>query len=93
MAAAVYGLMAAALFLVMRQPPLELARTVARVPRVLEFQILPFATLWKIARGGPLSVGDPAPDFDLERQDHSGRVRLSGFRGVRPVVLVFGSYT
>ena len=38
-------------------------------------------------------VGDLAPDFEL--QDPSGRVavRLSDFRGKRPVALVFGSYT
>jgi len=43
------------------------------------------------------SVGDPAPDFTLERLSESGEatgegVRLSGLRG-RPVALVFGSYT
>ena len=38
-------------------------------------------------------VGDLAPDFSL--QDPSGEVtvRLSDFRGVKPVALVFGSYT
>ncbi len=38
-------------------------------------------------------VGDLAPDFEL--QDPSGQtaVRLSDFRGQRPVALVFGSYT
>jgi hypothetical protein len=38
-------------------------------------------------------VGELAPDFEL--QDPSGRsaVRLADFRGVRPVALVFGSYT
>jgi hypothetical protein len=38
-------------------------------------------------------VGDLAPDFSL--QDPSGEVavRLSDFRGKRPVALVFGSYT
>lgn len=38
-------------------------------------------------------VGELAPDFDLECHDGSGSVRLSSFRGVRPVVLVFGSLT
>ena len=38
-------------------------------------------------------VGDLAPDFEL--QDPSGEtvVRLSDFRGKRPVALIFGSYT
>ena len=41
--------------------------------------------------GGP-NVGAPAPDFKLKRSD-GGEVRLSSFKGKRPVVLVFGSYT
>ncbi|MBI1357856.1 MAG: redoxin domain-containing protein [Acidobacteria bacterium] len=55
--------------------------------------ILPFRPLWKAARAGDLSVGDAAPDFELPKYDKSGMVRLSDFRGSRPVVLVFGSYT
>ncbi len=39
-----------------------------------------------------LRVGDPAPNFKLKRRE-GGEVRLAGFRGQRPVVLVFGSYT
>ena len=54
---------------------------------------MPFEPLWMKARGGDLGVGDMAPDFDLETTDHSERVRPSQFRGDRPVVLVFGSYT
>ena len=38
-------------------------------------------------------VGDPSPDFELERYDGRGTVRLSSFRGVRPVVLILGSLT
>ena len=40
-----------------------------------------------------LKVGDTAPDFTLPLLDHSGQVTLSSFRGTKPVVLVFGSYT
>jgi peroxiredoxin len=40
-----------------------------------------------------LAPGDPAFDFDLPRLDGSGRLRLSGFAGERPVCLIFGSYT
>lgn len=54
---------------------------------------LPFETLWTRARGGNVQVGDTAPDFALPTLDHSATVRLSSFRGARPVVLVFGSYT
>jgi hypothetical protein len=38
-------------------------------------------------------VGDLAPDFELQDPDGVTRVRLSDFRGKRPVALVFGSYT
>lgn len=39
------------------------------------------------------NAGEPAPDFELDRHDGSGKVRLSSFRGDRPVVLIFGSIT
>lgn len=38
-------------------------------------------------------VGDEAPDFELERRGGGGTLRLSTFRGSRPVVLIFGSLT
>lgn len=38
-------------------------------------------------------MGDVAPDFKLKTLDGSREVQLSSFRGKRPVVLVFGSYT
>jgi len=38
-------------------------------------------------------VGEPRPDFELERHDGGGYVRLSSYQGDRPVVLVFGSLT
>jgi len=53
----------------------------------------PFPPLWAKARAGALRPGDAAPVFDLERQDHQGRFRLAEFRGEKPVVLIFGSYT
>ncbi len=40
-----------------------------------------------------LAPGDPAFPFDLPLLDGAGRVRLVEFAGVRPVALVFGSYT
>ncbi len=40
-----------------------------------------------------LFVGDAAPDFALRPLDGGRTVRLSQFKGDRPVVLVFGSYT
>jgi hypothetical protein len=38
-------------------------------------------------------VGALAPDFELPLRDRDERVRLSAFRGQRPVALIFGSYT
>ena len=37
--------------------------------------------------------GDVAPDFRLKMLNGRRRVRLSQFRGKKPVVLIFGSYT
>jgi hypothetical protein len=37
--------------------------------------------------------GDVAPDFTLKTADGKGEVALASFRGKRPVVLIFGSYT
>ena len=38
-------------------------------------------------------AGDLAPDFTLASVDGTETVTLAQFRGVKPVVLVFGSYT
>ena len=38
-------------------------------------------------------AGDVPPDFNLKRMGSEERVRLSGFKGHRPVALIFGSYT
>ena len=45
-----------------------------------------------------LQQGDPAFDFNLPTLDAThgltdAKVQLSGFRGKRPVALIFGSYT
>ncbi|GAB4149047.1 MAG: hypothetical protein Fur0037_17380 [Planctomycetota bacterium] len=40
------------------------------------------------------AVGDPAPDFELPMLGMMDqKVKLSSFRGKRPVALIFGSYT
>ena len=38
-------------------------------------------------------VGDMAPDFKLKTMDGKRTVWLRQFRGKRPVILIFGSYT
>jgi hypothetical protein len=40
-----------------------------------------------------LEVGDAAPDFTLPLVAAEGTVTLASFRGERPVVLIFASYT
>jgi hypothetical protein len=76
----------------MSQPPETFGRIMARTP-VPFMIVLPFETLWRRARAGDLRPGDLAPDFELPTLDRRQTVRLSSFRGSRPVVLVFGSYT
>ncbi len=76
----------------MRQPPMQFAGVMAHVGPV-PFLLFPFESMWKQARRGKLQPGDAAPDFDLPLLGGSEQVQLSSFRGERPVVLIFGSYT
>jgi hypothetical protein len=87
-----YGLGVAGLAVAMRQPPERFGRIMARVPKFV-MPLLPFERVWMQARAGRLRPGDAAPEFALSTLDGGRRVRLADFRGVRPVVLVFGSYT
>lgn len=80
------------IYAIMRRPPEQFARRVAKVPGPA-FLVLPFETLWTSARSGSLKPGDEAPDFDLQTVDKTARVKLADFRGKQPVVLIFGSYT
>jgi hypothetical protein len=85
-------MLVAGLAISMRQPPEKFGGVMAKMPPIA-FAVLPFRSLWMKARAGSLTVGEPAPDFSLQSLDHSSSMRLSSFRGQRPVVLVFGSYT
>jgi hypothetical protein len=76
----------------MTSPPEQFGAFMAKLPTPFYF-VLPFETMWSRARAGAVKVGDAAPEFDLQSVDKSASVRLSSFRGVKPVVLVFGSYT
>jgi hypothetical protein len=76
----------------MGSPPAQFAAFMARLPDFV-FLFAPFETMWNRARNGGLKPGDQAPDFRLETLDRKLEVSLSSFRGVRPVVLIFGSYT
>ena len=88
----VYLSLSAVFYWAMRHPPDFFGRVMARTPSPL-MMVLPFETLWTHARAGVLHRGDSAPDFSLPTLDHKNTVRLSSFRGSKPVVLVFGSYT
>src|SRR5262245_47906729 len=87
-----YVLFLVGIFFVMRQPPDRFGQVMKRMP-MAAFMVVPFQPMWKVARAGQISVGDPAPDFNLRTADRKSRVNLSSFRGQKPVVLVFGSYT
>ena len=87
-----YGALTAGLYAAMLQPPDTFGQIMARMPGPA-FLLLPFEPLWIRARAGSLRLGDVAPDFALESSDRKLRVHLSSFRGKKPVVLVFGSYT
>jgi hypothetical protein len=76
----------------MRGTPEQFGAFMAKMPMPAYF-VLPFETMWSRARAGTVNPGDAAPDFELSTVDKSASVRLSSFRGSKPVVLVFGSYT
>jgi hypothetical protein len=84
---------AAAVLSAMMAPPERFGQFMKHVPAVLVWGALPAPRMWLWARRGAVSPGELAPDFTLRRQGQSGRVTLSTYRGQRPVVLVFGSYT
>ena len=76
----------------MGQTPERFGRFMSHMP-IVAFIVLPFETLWNVQRRGVLHMGDAAPDFSLATVDKTAQVQLASFRGKRPVVLVFGSYT
>lgn len=91
--AAAYLAFAGSVAVVMHQPPSTVGSVMKFLPMPLVWGILPGPRMWVWARQGDLARGDMAPDFTLARHDGTGHVTLSSFRGDRPVVLVFGSYT
>ena len=87
-----WAVLCAGFYWAMCQPPDVFGNVVKHTPFPL-LMLLPFETMWNSARGGTIHTGDTAPDFRLPTLDHKQTVALSDFRGNRPVVLVFGSYT
>jgi hypothetical protein len=86
-----YLVLSAGLVAVMHRPIL-FGEVMRHVPDPLML-VVPFKQLWFLARAGRLKVGDPAPGFDLPAADKQASVSLASFRGQKPVVLIFGSYT
>jgi len=91
--AVIYVAFGAAVLTAMMQTPERFGRVMRHAPAPLVWGTLPAERMWLWARRGTLARGMMAPDFTLEKQDRSGRVTLSNFRGHKPVVLVFGSYS
>ena len=89
--ALVYTAICGGFFHVMRKPVL-FSSVMRHVPDATT-AVFPFKPLWYAARWGSLCVGDPAPGFVLVTADRQSSVSLALFRGQKPVVLVFGSYT
>ncbi len=88
----VYVILASGLFVAMLKPPAVFGHIMSKLP-VVSYVLFPFEPMWLVARRGDLKVGDMAPDFALKTADRSAEVRLSSFRGQKPVVLIFGSHT
>ncbi len=87
-----YSSLFAGFYTAMCQRPGVFSAIMSKTPGLV-FLLFPFKSMWLSAREGNLNVGDEAPDFSLETYDKKSRVQLSDFRGKKPVVLVFGSYT
>ena len=67
--------------------------TIAKIQIFSAFFFMAVLVLAGSARADSLKVGDEAPGFALETWERDATVTLGSFRGERPVVLIFGSYT
>ena len=91
---AVWVVLCGTVAVAMNQTPERFGAFMKRMPAPVVWGGLPAKAMWLWARRGDLVEGDAAPDFNLRTtQDRTRRVALSSYRGDRPVVLVFGSYT
>ncbi|GAC1416777.1 MAG: hypothetical protein NVSMB57_12050 [Actinomycetota bacterium] len=75
----------------MSQPPNPDAMTPSDSP--LRYEDVETSPLYRDLQTAKLSTGDRAYDFELPLLQGGGAVRLSEHSGVRPVALIFGSYT
>jgi hypothetical protein len=92
-----YVCLAAVVWVIVSLPPARFARIMAKLPTSEKpgplFMLIPIGPLMMLARAGHLKPGDMAPDFHLRMLHSDQRVQLASFRGQKPVVLIFGSYT
>jgi len=89
---AVFYLALSAALVAVMQRPILFGEVMRHVPDPL-MMVVPFKQLWFLARAGRLKVGDPAPTFNLPAADRQSSISLATYRGQKPVVLIFGSYT
>ena|SRR3989442_13667009 len=93
----VYLAIAAVVWVVVSLPPARFANIMAKLPTSQHpgplFMLIPIGPLMMLARSGHLHQGDLAPDFRLREHRGEQTVQLASFRGQKPVVLIFGSYT
>lgn len=68
----------------------ELANSL--VTKVIKYRVI--ETTWqKQQNPGVPKIGEMATDFEVTSYDSTHTVRLSDYRGKKPVALIFGSYT
>jgi hypothetical protein len=76
--------------------PPQPALPAGKAPPGMPTPLLLTVGLFKGEVGSPFSgpsVGQKAPDFTLRAHDAKGEVNLTDYRGNRPAVLIFGSFT
>jgi hypothetical protein len=76
----------------MHQPPEVFGRVMMHMPMPAYF-LFPFETMWTQARFGHVNQGDSAPDFTVQTLESRAPLQLASLWALKPVVLVFGSYT
>jgi hypothetical protein len=76
--------------------PPQPAMTAGKPPPGMPSPLLLTLGLFRGEVGSPFPgprVGQKAPDFTLRTQDGKGEINLTDYRGDRPAVLIFGSFT
>ncbi len=72
-------------------PPAGMPPGMVRPTRFTRLMGLLTGELGSLSEGAALN--EPAPDFVLSTPDGKEKIRLSSFKGKKPVVLIFGNFT